>query len=159
MRRKQRFIKVVSRRLTQAGFECKITDNLFVVIKDGKPYEVQIWDVPGWGKRRVHFTLNIANHSDYTMTRLLQDHFSCCVETTVRSTKEFVREFGFAFKQIEITYKGLVANYSKIKEEFKEQPAPRPIGFLADRYMEEVKELNECKLVAQTYTTFAAEKQ
>lgn len=179
MRRKQRFIKLVSRRLTQAGFECKITDNLFVVIKDGKPFDVQIWDVPGWGKRRVHFTLNIAfdsmdqvmpeallwlssecnNHSDYTMTRLLQDHFSCCVETTVRSAKEFVREFGFAFKQIEITYKGLVANYSKIKEEFKEQPAPRPIGFLADRYMEEVKELNECKLVAQTYTTFAAEKQ
>ena len=169
-------MKMVSRRMAKFGFECKITDNHFVVIKDGKPFEVQIWDVPGWGKRRVHFNLNFAfesmdqimpeallwlssecnNHSDYTKTRLLQDHFSCCVETTVRSTKEFVREFGFAYKQIVTTFKDLSANYSKIKQEFRE-PEYRPVGFLADRYMAEEEKLNECKLVAQTFTTFAGE--
>ena len=177
MKREQRFIKVVTRRMTKAGFECKMMDNHFIVIKDGKPFEVEMWNTPGWMKRRVHFNLNFAfddmdqvmpeglmwltsecnNHSDYTTTRLLRDHFSCCVETTVRSAREFVQEFGFAFKQIENTYKGMVMNYSKIKNEFREQPAPRPIGFLADRYMEEAKNLNECKLIAQTYSTFAGE--
>lgn len=177
MKRQQRFIKMVSRRMTKAGFECQVMDGHFIVSKDGKPFEVKIWDAPGWGKRRVHFNLNFAfedmnkvqtqglmwltsecnNHSDYATTRLWSDHFSCCVETTVRSAKEFVREFGFAYKQIGITYNNLVANYANIKEQFKEQPERRPIGFLADRYMAEEEKNDVCKLVAQTYSTFAAE--
>jgi hypothetical protein len=76
------------------------------------------------------------------------------VETTVRSSKEFVREFAFASKQIGFTYQNLAANYGKIKEQFREPPV-RPIGFLADRYMAEEEKNEECKLVAQTYATFA----
>lgn len=176
MKRQQRFIKVVSSRMAKAGFECQMKDNHFIVIKDGMPFEVEMWNVPGWGKRRVHFNLSFAcegmdqvkieglmwltsecnNHSDYTVTRYMCDHFTCCVETTVRSSKEFVREFAFASKQIGLTYQNLAANYGKIKEQFREQPV-RPIGFLADRYMAEEEKNEECKLVAQTYTTFAGE--
>jgi hypothetical protein len=176
MKRQQHFIKVVSRRMAKAGFECKMVDNHFIVIMDGKPFEVEMWDTPGWGRRRVHFNLSFAfdemdkvlleglvwltsecnNHSDYTVTRYMRDHFTCCVETTVRSSKEFVREFAFATKQIGFTYQNLAANYGKIKEKFREQPV-RPIGFLANRYMAEEEKNEECKLVAQSYTTFAGE--
>ena len=169
MKRQQRFIKVVSRRMAKAGFVCKMVDNHFIVIMDGKPFEVEMWDTPGWGRRRVHFNLSFAfdemdkvmleglvwltsecnNHSDYTVTRYMRDHFTCCVETTVRSSKEFVREFAFASKQIGFTYQNLAANYGKIKEQFREQPV-RPIGFLADRYTAEGKNNDVCKLVAQT---------
>lgn len=37
MKRQQRFIKVVSRRMAKAGFECQMKDNHFVVIKDEIP--------------------------------------------------------------------------------------------------------------------------
>lgn len=176
MNREQRFIKIVSRRMAKAGFECKMVDDHFIVIKDGKPFEVEMWNTPGWGRRRVHFNLSFAfedmgkvrqealmwlvsesnNHSDYATTHLWNDHFSCCVETSVRTAKEFEREFRFAYKQIGITYKNLIANYSKIKDKFRVR---RPIGFMADRNMEEMKKENECKLVAQTYTTFAGENK
>lgn len=172
MKREQRFIKIVSRRMAKAGFECKMVDDHFIVIKDGKPFEVEMWNTPGWGRRRVHFNLSFAfedmgkvrqealmwlvsesnNHSGYATTHLWNDHFSCCVETSVRTAKEFEREFRFAYKQIGITYKNLIANYSKIKDKFRVR---RPIGFMADRDMEEMKKENACKLVAQTYTTFA----
>ncbi len=177
MKREQRFIKVITRKMTKAGFECKMKDGRFIMIKDGKPFEIEMWETPGWGRRRVHFNLSFAleemsnvksealmwlatesnNHSDYTVTRLSSDHFSCSVETTVRSAKEFAREFGFAYKQIGITCKNLIANYDRIKDEFRVPPVHRPIGYLADRYMEEEKKLNERKLVAQTYSTFADE--
>ena len=179
MKREQRFIKMVSRRMTKAGFECKMMEGHFIVIKDGKPFEVEMWNTPGWGRRRVHFNLSFAfedmgevmpealmwlvsennNISDYTTTRFLRDHFSCCVETSVRTAKEFVREFDFAYWQIGNAYKDLAANYGKIKEKFREEPVRRPIGFLADRYMAELEKDNECKLIAQTYTTFAGENK
>ena len=178
MKRQQRFIKVLSRRMAKAGFECQMQDNHFIVIKDGMPFEVEMWNVPGWGKRRVHFNLSFAcegmdqvkieglvwltsecnNHSDYTVTRYMRDHFACCVETTVRTSKEFVREFAFASKQIGFTYQNLAANYGKIKEKFRNEPV-RPIGFLADRYMAEEEKIEECKLVAQNYSTFADENR
>ena len=60
MKRQQRFIKVVSRRMAKAGFECKMVDSHFIVIMDGKPFEVEMWDTPGWGRRRVHFNLSFA---------------------------------------------------------------------------------------------------
>ena len=158
--------------MAKSGFECKMVDDHFIVIKDGKPFEVKMWNTPGWGRRRVHFNLSFAfkdmgkvrpealmwlasesnNHSDYAITHFWNDHFSCCVETSVRTAKEFEREFCFAYKQIGITYKNLSANYSRIKDQFRVR---RPIGFMADRDMEEMKKENECKLVAQTYTTFA----
>lgn len=179
MKREQRFVKVVRRRMARAGFDCKMLDNHIIVIKEGKPFEVEMWDTPGWGRRRVHFNLSFAfdemdkvmpeglmwlvsesnNHSNYTTTRLLRDHFSCYVETLVHSPKEFVREFGFAYRQIGITYKDLATNYNRIKDEFREPLVPRPIGFLADRYMDEVAKMYECDLVAQTYTTFADENK
>lgn len=157
MKREQRFINAVSRRMSKAGFECQVTEDHFVVMKNGKPFEVKIWDAPGWGKRRVHFNMSFAfddmdkvqtqglmwltlecnNHSDYTTTRFWNDHFSCCVETTLRSAKEFVREFEFAYSQIGDTFKSLTANYHNIKQQFAVEPKRCPIGFLADRYMEE----------------------
>ena len=70
----------------------------------------------------VWLTSECNNHSDYTVTRYMRDHFTCCVETTVRSSKEFVREFAFAYKQIGFTYQNLAANYGEIKEKFREQP-------------------------------------
>lgn len=175
MKREQRFIKMVSRKMTKAGFECKMTDDQFIVIKDGKPFVVEIWDTPSLGRRRVHFSLNFIieemdtvmpealmwlasesnNSSDYTTMRLLRNHFSCCVETSVRSPKEFVREFGFAYKQIAFAYKDLFTNYNRIKNDFREEPVRRPIGFMADRYMAELEKEKECKLAAQSYTTFA----
>ena len=178
MKREQRFIKVVSRRMTKAGFECKMMDNHFIVIKDGKPFEVEMWNTPGWGRRRVHFNLSFAfeemdkvkpeglmwltsecnNHSDYTVTRYMRDHFTCCVETTVHSSKEFVREFAFATKQLGLTYQNLAANYSSIKEKFVEQSARRPVGFLADRYMAEEEKKRCVQIGCTDLTTFADKK-
>lgn len=179
MKRQQRFIKLVSRRMDKAGFECSIQDNQFFITKDGKPFEVKIGDAPGWGNHRVHFNLCFAfedmdkvqqqgltwlvsecnNHSDYAITRFWDDHFSCCMETTVRSAKDFVREFCFAYKQIGITFQNLSANYANIMEQYWMQPERRPIGFLADRYMSEKEKSEACKLVAQTNNTFANENK
>jgi hypothetical protein len=155
--------------MAKAGFECEVTDDGICVTKDGKPFEVKMWDVPGWGNRRVHFNLNFTfedmdkvkpkglmlltsecnNHNEYSTTRFWGDHFSCCVETMVRSAKEFVREFGFAYKQIGNTYKGLAANYTYIKEMYMMQPECRPIGFLADRYLAEKEKAYASKRVAR----------
>ena len=178
IRKEQRFKKEVIRRMTKAGFECDMQDNHFIITKDGKPFEVQFLDAEGWRKRRVHFHLNFAlegmdkvqpqglmwltsecnNHSDYTTTHLWSDHFSCRVETTVRSAKEFIHEFDFAYEQIGITFNNLAANFSNIQEQFKLQPERRRIGFLADRYQDE-ENLDACKLVAQTNNTFANENK
>jgi len=180
MKREQRFIKVVSRKMAKAGFECQMIDEHFVISQEGKPFVVDMWETSGWGKRRVHFNLSFAfdgmenvmpegliwlvsesnNISRFTTTRLLRDHFTCCVETTVHTAKEFAREFAFATKQIGVAYKNLAANYAKIKkEEFREPEVRRPIGFLAERYMAEVEKLEECKLVALSYHNFAAENK
>ena len=178
MRKEQGFKKEVIRRMTKAGFECDMQGNHFVITKDGKPFEVRFHGAEGWRKYRVHFHLSFAlegmekvqpqgliwltsecnNHSDYTTTHLWSDHFSCRVETTVRSLKEFVREFDFAYKQIDITFNNLAANFSNIQEQFRLQPERRRIGFLADRYQDE-ENIEACKLVAQTNNTFANENK
>ena len=67
----------------------------------------------------------------------------------VRSAKEFVREFEFAYRQIGIAYNGLADNYSSVKVRFVVQPKQRPIGFLADQYMAEKEKSETCKLIAQ----------
>ena len=177
MKREQRFMKAVSRQMTKAGLECKMQDNRLLIIKDGKPFEVKTWNAPGWGKRRVHFYMNFSfedmeevepqglmwltlecnNQSDYTTIHLWEDHFSCCVETTLRSVKEFGREFDFAFFQINNTLKSLAQKYNDIKRQFMVQPARRPIGFLADRYLTNEEKHEECKLAAQTESNFADE--
>ena len=179
MKREQRFMKAISRQLTKAGMECRMEDRSFVIFKNGEPFMVKIWNAPGLGKRRVHFYLNFAfedmgkvepqglmwlalecnNQSDYTTTHLWADHFSCCVETTLRSPKEFVREFEFAYLQIGNTYKNLAENYNDIKRQFIVQPKRRPIGFLADRYQTDEEKNEECKLVAQSEPNFADESK
>ena len=178
MKRQQRFIKVLSRKMAKAGFECQMSDNHFVVSKEGKPFEIRIGKALNWGRRRVHFSLEFAlqdmdkvqqqglmwltsecnNHSDYTTTHLWNDHFSCCVVSSIRSAKDFLREFDFAYEQIGITFNNLVANYPNIQEQFQLQPERRRIGFLADRYQDE-DNLETCKLVARTNITFANEMQ
>ncbi len=177
-KRQQRFIKVLSRKMAKAGFECQMSDNHFVVSKEGKPFEIRIGKALNWGRRRVHFSLDFAlqdmdkvqqqglmwltsecnNHSDYTTTHLWNDHFSCCVVSSIRSAKEFLHEFDFAYEQIGITFNNLVANYPNIKEQFQLQPERRRIGFLADRYQDE-DNLEMCKLVARTNITFANENK
>lgn len=169
MKRKQRFMKMVSRKMAKAGIECRIENDSICVTKDGKPFEVMMWDAPGWGNRRVHFNLCFAfeemdqvqpkglmlltsecnNHNEYSITRFWGDHFSCCVETMVRSAKEFVREFEFAYRQIGIAYNGLADNYPSVKERFVVQPKQRPIGFLADQYMAEKEKAHAGKRVAR----------
>lgn len=164
--------------MTKAGFECDFHNNHFVITRDGKPFEVQFMNAEGWRRHRVQFHLSFAledmdkvqqqglmwltsecnNHSDYATTHLWSDHFSCCVVSSIRSAKDFLREFDFAYEQIGITFNNLVANYSNIQEQFKLQPERRRIGFLADRYQDE-DNLETCKLVAQTNNTFANENK
>ena len=99
------------------------------------------------------------NRSNYTTTHLWEDCFSCRVETIVCSAKDFVREFGFAYKQIGAAFKQMATIYPTVFDHFQKRSEHRPIGFLAARYMDEQEKDDRCKLVAQAFSSFAAENK
>lgn len=163
------FIKEVCDKLTKAGFNCTMMNELLVISMEEKNFEVRVWKTPGWGKHRVHFQFQfsfegmelvepkglmwlvseINNHSEYSTTYYCGDHFSCRVETSIRSSKEFVQEFDFAYKQIGRTFANMANNYPTFQEKFKVQPLHRPIGYLAGFKKEFVNKENEtCGFVA-----------
>lgn len=175
----QRFIKEVTRKMEKAGFKCIMKDGVFAVGNGDYFLQVNMCDIPGWGKRRVRFMLNFAlkemenvkkfglltlasecnNHSEFTTTQFFQDHFTCRIETFVSSAKDFVREFEFASKEIFDTYNTILDNYPRFQEAFKEQPKRRPIGYLANAY-DDIPSIKEdvCNKIAQIGYIFVGEK-
>jgi hypothetical protein len=178
MKKGEKLINEAVRRMNKDGFKCHKDDKHFIIEFGGKQYSVHAWSTSHTDKLRVNFCLEFGfegmdkvqpqgltlltsecnNHHDLTTTLLHEDHFTCRVETVIGSAKEFSKEFVFAKQEIENTIRELADNYEVVKEEFKLQPARRPIGFLADRYGNEEKN-DVCKLVAQTHTTFASENK
>ncbi len=176
MKKEQRFIKSVIRRLGKVGFECHEELDLLKIKKGEKIFEAEIQRDEHSGKHRVQFyyeftfesmerltkdgLLNLAsesnNHSPYTTTHFWDDSFSCRVETLVGSSKEFVAELDFAIRQIGETHRAMEESYPMFQCIFLKQPERRPIGFLTDRYHEEEKR-EMYKLAAQARPTFANE--
>lgn len=178
-RNEQRFIKEVTRKMNKAGFKCILKDDVFAIEKDELLLQVEMCDIPGWGRRRVRFMLNFAfeemdkvkqagllsltsecnNHNEYTTTQFFQDHFTCRIETFVSSAKDFVREFEFASKELGETYESLANNYPRFREVYKEQPVRRPIGYLASINNDDFTEKsNACNKVAQSSCNFVCGK-
>ena len=176
MKRDQRFMSAICAKMNKAGYNAKVEDGLLVISDDEKEFVVEMWNIGRLGKRRVHFNLPFAmdgmdtmdalglaalasecnNHADFTTVQFLSDHFLCRLESIVRTPKEFVREFGFAYKMIGQAYMTLAKNYPTFHEHFKKEEPRRPIGFLADRYMSQEENPEACKSVAQKVCTFAA---
>lgn len=175
---KKDFIKGVCAKMAKSGHKCVLkTENLFVINTERGSVFAQMWETPDKGRRRIHFIQEIMiqgmenlsnegaailvsecnNNMDYTTMQFEDGHFACVVVTFVGSDSDFVREFNFAFKQIGDTLKVLAANYPAIMKQYNVRSERRPIGFLAERYMAEKEKTGICKLVAQTYSTFAAE--
>lgn len=178
-RNEQRFINEVTRRMNKAGFKCILKDDVFAIEKDELLLQVEMCDIPGWGRRRVRFMLNFAfeemdkvkqagllsltsecnNHSEYTTTQFFKDHFTCRIETFVSSAKDFIREFEFASKELGETYESLANNYPRFREVYMEQPVRRPIGYLAHLHDDNYDEKsNACNKVAQSSCNFVCGK-
>ena len=176
MKRGKRFMNAICAKMNKAGYSAKVEDGLLVIGDGEKDFIVEMWDIGRMGKRRVHFNLQFAmdgmdtmdalglaalasecnNHADFTTIQFLSDHFLCRLESVVRTPKEFVREFGFAYKMIGQSYMTLAKNYPMFHEHFKKEEARRPIGFLADRYMPQEESPEPRNSLAHKGCIFAA---
>lgn len=176
MNRKQRFISKITKHIKKEGCECTVRDNSIVIQVDDKCFVVGISDVFGLVKRRVNISLNFAfenmnsvqpagllwlaseinNLGLRTTTQVWKDHFSCRVDTVVYSPKDFMKEFVCACQDIGNTFQNIVSKYDSVKKQFNNDVKERrPIGFMADRYMQNEENSEPCKLVAQTNANFA----
>lgn len=109
--------------------------------------KAKVWGNNPRGLKRVHFMFNFAPKSidavlpegwavlaaecnanyDYTTVKFYGDHFCCMVETSVKSTKDFLNEYQFAIDKINETIRGLEANAPRVADQF---PARRRAGFV-----------------------------
>lgn len=176
MKREERFVKEVIAKMTKSGINCGMENNRLVIQQDGKRFDVCMWKTPGWSNRRVHFVFSFGfqemaniktrgllwlvsecnNHSDYTTTQLMGDQFVCRVETSVRSTKDFAREFEFASKQIGLIIDNIVNNFPVLQQNFSKQPKRVEVGFLASRERQCQENNEACRLAAHNDDNFAA---
>ena len=133
--------------LKKAGLSCKKKEDGIVVKQDGFVMTARLWDNGTHGMKRVHFMLDFAPNVidevrpegwallaaecnanfDHTMVKFYGDHFSCMVETSVRSAKDFLNEYRFAFDRINETVLGMEANTQRVVNQF---PARKRAGFV-----------------------------
>lgn len=133
--------------LTKAGIACKKKDDGIVVKQGDVVMKAKLWE-GSHGMKRVHFVFNFAPNIidsvlpegwallaaecnanyDHTMVKFYGDHFSCMVETSVKSAKDFLEEYRFAFEKINETMQGMQENADKVTNPFRVKK--KQIGFV-----------------------------
>ena len=180
MNRNKRFIERIAKRMQKNGYNCSVKGENILIRIGEKCFEVCVSDAKRWGRRKINVNLYFAfdtmnevepigllwlasesnNCSKNITTRVWSDHFSCQFDTMVYSSKDFMKEFAIAFNEIGETYKNIAGNYIKVHDNYKiKENKRRPIGFLADKYMDVEEKEEACKLVAQTDCNFAADNK
>lgn len=144
----QDFAAMTIAQFKKAGLMCKPDDDGFVVTQGGMVMNAKLWNGSSRGLKRVHFAIdfvpNVLNEVkpegwavlaaecnasyDHTTVKFYGDHFSCMVETSVRSAKDFLEEYRFAFDKISETLQGMQANADKVTNPFRKKK--RNIGFV-----------------------------
>lgn len=146
--RKRDFSDLAIAQLEKAGLSCKRKDDGIVVKQGDFVMKAKLWNNGSHGLKRVHFMFNFAPNVindvlpegwallaaecnanfDHTMVKFYGDHFSCMVETSVKSAKEFLEEYRFAFDKINETMQGMQANADRVASQF---PAKKKqVGFV-----------------------------
>ena len=133
--------------LTKAGIACKRKEDGIVVKQGDVVMKAKLWKGTH-GMKRVHFMFDFAPNIidsvspegwallaaecnanyDHTMVKFYGDHFSCMVETSVKSAKDFLEEYRFAFEKINETMQGMQENADKVTNPFRVKK--KQIGFV-----------------------------
>lgn len=133
--------------LTKAGMKCKRKEDGILVKQGDVVMKAKLWEGTH-GMKRVHFMFNFAPETidsvmpegwalltaecnatyDHTIMKYYGDHFSCMVETSVKSAKDFVEEYRFAYAKINETLQGMAANTERVTSQY---PAvKKQVGFV-----------------------------
>ena len=138
MKQKHDFSDQAMALLTKAGLSCKRKDDGIMVKQGDFILNAKLWDNGSHGMKRVHFMFDFAPNIidsvlpegwallaaecnanyDHTMVKFYGDHFSCMVETSVKSAKDFLEEYRFAFDKINETMQGMQANADRVASQF-----------------------------------------
>ena len=141
-------VRAFCAQLEKAGLSCKRKDDGIVVKQGDFIMKAKLWDNGSHGLKRVHFMFNFAPNVindvlpegwallaaecnanfDHTMVKFYGDHFSCMVETSVKSAKDFLEEYRFAFDKINETMQGMQANADRVASQFPVKK--KQIGFV-----------------------------
>ena len=147
---KHDFSDLAMAQLKKAGFACKRKEDGIVVKQGDLVMKAKLWNNGSHGLKRVHFMLefapNIINdvlpegwavlaaecnaNYDHTMMKFYGDHFCCMVETSVKSAKDFLEEYRFAFDKINETMQGMQANADRVASQFPIKK--KRVGFVVD---------------------------
>lgn len=146
--RKRDFFDLAIAQLEKAGLSCKRKEDGIVVKQGDFVMKAKMWNNGNHGLRRVHFMFDFAPNVindvlpegwallaaecnanfDHTMVKFYGDHFSCMVETSVKSVKEFLDEYRFAFDKINETMQGMEANAPRVASQFPVKK--KQVGFV-----------------------------
>lgn len=142
------FGNLVYTKLTKAGLKYSVEEDGILVKQGDVAIKARFWGRSDDGLRRVHFMFNFAPQSlnqvqpegwsilasecnayyDHTTMKFYGDHFSCVVETSVKSAKDFVEEYRFAYAKINETLQGMAANTERVTSQY---PAvKKQVGFV-----------------------------
>lgn len=148
MAQKHDFYDLAIAQLTKAGLSCKREEDGLLVKQGDFVLKAKLWNNGTKGLKRVHFMFDFAPQSldsvlpegwamlatecnanyDHTMVKFYGDHFCCMVETSVRSTKDLLEEYRFAFDKINETLQGMAANADRVASQFPIKK--RHVGFV-----------------------------
>lgn len=136
--RKRDFSDLAIAQLEKAGLSCKRKDDGIVVKQGDFVMKAKLWNNGSHGLKRVHFMFDFAPNVindvlpegwavlaaecnanyDHTMMKFYGDHFCCMVETSVKSAKDFLDEYRFAYDKIVETMQGMEANTPRMVDQF-----------------------------------------
>ena len=110
----------ICKRLKKSGFQYEKKEGDLFVVKNENRFQVQLADtcnrrikhlyvyykfkddnankvnMDGWG--RASNAINVRNTETIFVT--LEDHFCCCYQTAIGNSKDFMKEFNFAYERI-----------------------------------------------------------
>lgn len=110
----------ICKRLKKSGFQYEKKEGDLFVVKNENRFQVQLADtcnrrikhlyvyykfkddnankvnMDGWG--RASNAINVRNTETIFVT--LEDHFCCCYQTAIGDSKDFMKEFNFAYERI-----------------------------------------------------------
>lgn len=148
IKNKGNFLQSVMAHLQEVGLQCKEQDGIMLVKQGDMVLKARLWNRPEKGSKRVHFMFDFTPgemtnvkpegwallatecnmHYDYTTLQYCGDHLCCQVETTVKSAKDFVREYRFAVEKISETLASVETSMPNVMAQFR--PKPNRIGFV-----------------------------
>ena len=154
VKRKREFSDIVMTQLRKVGLACGKNDDGIVVKQGDFILKARLWNSGTHGLKRVHFILDFAPniikdvkpegwavlasecnaHFDHTTVKFYGDHFCCMVETSVKSAKDFLDEYRFAFEKINETLQGIKDNVPRVANQFPIKK--KQIGFTLMRSTE-----------------------